>query len=158
MGGFELPYFNELTANQLGLSTEFGAYTPTSYIQNSLYGIANFMDQQPCPYVGGCGAPRTTTPGEFERVMRGRPRDPEQIPPPDPNVIPMPPSVWKTNPPPDVPIGTPGTQTPENVDKMESQWNFPAIAESILKSDAVVATGLITIAIIIIIIGVLSFR
>lgn len=63
---FQIPYMNEITANQLGAASQFNGNTPLGFVNFSFDTISNFLQQTP-------SAPRTGRPEDFEEVIiRGR--------------------------------------------------------------------------------------
>lgn len=58
---FDIKGFNELTANQLGVSTEYNDNTPLSYIFKSMEIIGNYFQQSP---------DRIRTGAEWDRIIR----------------------------------------------------------------------------------------
>ena len=58
---FDIKGFNELTANQLGVSTEYNDNTPLSYIFKSMETIGNYFQQSPN---------RIRSSAEWDRIIR----------------------------------------------------------------------------------------
>jgi hypothetical protein len=73
MAYLEIPYFNELTANQLGFSTEFDSNVPLSYVGYSLQSLGRYLQGQ---------NPRIRTTRDWEEALRGLPgQTPSTTPP-----------------------------------------------------------------------------